>query len=354
MYQTHNDLLGVPIFSERIAIFSFLALLSGIIFLCTSFYKFSIGSFCQAGAILTLTSFILFAINFHMATRNPATNTVEIEIISSSIVWLLATGLIGVLLVFNFTYAFIPKPHLDMLAIHAHFGFAGWIVLLTLGVASKLLPNILSSKNVNGIFIKLSNIAINTGLIILLISIYWELPIVYRIISAGVIASGILFFCYFIIKVFINRTRNNFNKAEKPTVISFMFLLIALPIGILLSTEILSPETRVVISVIYGLIFIFGFSGTLILSHTLKIIPNLILKIRYQNLNEQTKDPFTKYPILKETSITMILFIGAVFTLCISFIIKWNWGIKISASLLTCAAALYNYTILRAIFYKMK
>lgn len=353
VYQMHYVLFEVNIYSETLAKISFLALFSGMLLLCISFYQFSLGILCQAGALLTLFSFITFALNIFMALRQSDSDHPETDIIATSVIWLLATGTVGVLLVFNFTNVFIPRSHLEVLTIHAHLGFAGWIILLVIGVYSKIIPMFYLAQKINKTPSKVAHILINAGLVLLSVSIYWDLSVVVRMISSLLLSAGILFFLYFVFNAYLKRNRQQSDTGLNLTTLSFLFLFATLPIGILLSSEIPGNKTTVYLSIIYGIVFIMGFSGTIIIGQALKIVPFMLWVNKYQH--QTTETPFPKELISEMLAQWMMfLFLGGVMGLCFSIIAASANGIRIASLSLTGAALLFNYAIFSAIRFRYR
>jgi hypothetical protein len=355
IYQMHYVVFEVNVYSNILAKISFLSLVTGIILLCISFYQFSLGTICQAGALLTLSSFILFAFNIYMAIRKSKSDFLEIDIITTSVIWLLATGIIGVLLVFNFTHVFIPKSHLEILTIHAHLGFAGWIILLIIGVSSRIIPMFYLVEKINKKPLNYSYILINTGLLLLSVTIYWDLPLTFRMVSSFLLSAGILFFLFFVLKAFLRRNRKRLDIGLNLTTISFLFLLATLPMGIILSTGILEAKTTITVSLLYGVTFIIGFCGTIIIGQTLQMIPFMLWVNKYQHLEEEIKTPMPKDLTLENLAKWMsFLFLGGVLTLCFSLISENSMGVRIASLLLTGSSLLFNYTIFRAIYSRYR
>jgi hypothetical protein len=265
------------------------------------------------------------------------------------------TGVIGVLLVFNFTTVFIPKPHLEILTIHAHAGFAGWILLLIIGVSSKVIPMFYKTEKTTKRLITYSHLLINAGLLLLSISIYWQADSLFNIISSLILSTGILFFLYFIIKAFLESKRKFTEVGLDLTSVSFIFLFTMIPLGILLSSGILNPKTTVMISLLYGILFIIGFCGTIILGQALKIIPLMLWKNKYPHPTEKMITSIPEDLISEKVARWMTyLFLTGIILLSASFVFRFSLGINIAAVFLGTSSLLFNYTIYRAILYKPK
>jgi len=109
--------------------------LGGLTLLIYSFWKFLPGLPMQLGSLLLLSGILIFALQVFWAAKKNRENNLRQEYITTAFVWLAAGALLGVLMVFNFRFAFLPKDHLDFLRIHAHMGIAGWFLMLIIGLS---------------------------------------------------------------------------------------------------------------------------------------------------------------------------------------------------------------------------
>lgn len=342
------------IFSERLVIACFYSLMPGIILLSYSFWKFETGPLCHVGACLTLISFILFGLNFYISVKRCKSWEIESDIISTSLIWLLTTAVIGVLLVFNFSYTFIPISHLEILKIHAHIGFVGWLFLLTQGIASRLFPLFLASPQPSKVPLKYSCYLSNVGLIIMGISIYAQFPIHMIFLSSLFIIAAIISFLYYIHKIFIKRTRRNFDTGLKLTFLSFIILTITIPFALIIPYDLIDPSSMMIIRIIYGILVLLGFSGTLILGQTLKIIPLLLSICRDQIIPGDIEMILSNELISEKLSNgVMYSFLTGLSGLAISIKLNEVTGIQASSILLIISAILFNFNLANA-FYKQQ
>jgi len=350
LLQTLPITFQASVFSERLGKWCFYTLLTGLLGLTYSFWNFDMGIVCQSAACLLLVSFILFAINFYLSVRSTASWSIESELVSTSIIWLLTTAAIGLLLVFNFSFAFIPISHLEILKIHAHIGFIGYIFLLIQGISARLMPMFLVSIKPDEIPLKISYYLCNAGLILFAACIYLKLPPSITLLSSILILTGITFFLYYLYQVYQHRTKKHLDVGLKLTLISFIILMITLPLALIIPYNIFNSANMMNVRIIYGVLILLGFSGALILGQTLKIIPFLLW------LYNLKKNPLTENPPLpknliseKLSKVVMNSFLLGLAGLVISIGIKSSLGIQASSVLLIISALTFNYTILKSI-----
>lgn len=332
---------------------SFYCLLIGLILLIPNLWTFNIGIWLHVGSCFTLLSFILFSYAFLNSFLKSTKWFIEYDFIVASNIWLLLTGLIGVLLIFNFTNIFMPITHIDVLKIHSHMGILGWILQLIIGISSRLLPMFLITKNINTKKLNYSFYLINGGLVLFSTSVYLSLNISWMYVAIGIIEFGICIFLYHIFSIFSKRVRRNLDTSLIMTYSSFVVLLILLPIAILLPSSILKESTMMTFRIVYGIMILVGFSGSLILGQALKLVPFIVWMYKFQKLAGCQKTPLPKDLISETISryVQYLLWCGLV-GLILSIICNTPIGILLSAGILVVSAILFNINIAKALLYK--
>ena len=139
-------LIEGELYSNKLAYVSFTLAALGIPFLIYGFYVFDMGLHTQCGGILIILAIIIYLINLAVSMVKSNHESVHAFFIFTAAIWLLATTIVGLLLLYNFTEPLLPKSSLDYLPLHAHIGIVGWFLLLVMGVGSRLIPMFLISK----------------------------------------------------------------------------------------------------------------------------------------------------------------------------------------------------------------
>ena len=145
-HQLLPALIDGKLSSDLLAYLSFAFAAVGIPLLVTGFYLFQTGWLLQTGAILVNAAVIFYLVNVVCSIYESKKCGVQAVFVATATLWLFATVFFGLLLVFNFTRAWLPENSVEYLSLHAHMGIAGWFLLLVLGVASRLIPMFLISK----------------------------------------------------------------------------------------------------------------------------------------------------------------------------------------------------------------
>jgi len=355
LYQMFPVIFETEIKNEGLGRLSFYALMSGLLFLAHSFWVFNVGYAFHIGGCLTVLSLVLFSYVFYSSVRGCPNWKIEFDFISTSVLWLLLTGLVGLLLVFNFSYPFIPKSHLEILKIHAHMGLVGWIVLLVIGVSSRLLPMFIIAKSPDTTPLKYSYGLINTGLFLFCVTVYFALPAWLIYVSVFLIEAGIAIFLYFMYYVFRERIRRKLDAGLTLTFISFLLLVAVLPLAMLIPSAVLPEKSMMTLRIVYGVMILLGFSGALILGQALKIVPFILWMYRFQQFSGTKKIPLPKDMVSEKISgAVMYLFLGGLLILLVSLILNSIPGNKAAAILLIVSAILFNINIAKALFFKIK
>lgn len=356
LYQLLPVILDTPLYNETLAKITFVTFTSGIICLAWAFWNFYIGIHIQVAAILLLLSFSLLVVNVVMTANNAPKWTTEADFIVTSAVWLLLTGLLGTLMAFNFTYPLLSKSHLLFLKIHAHLGIAGWFVLLIMGVGSKLIPMFLLSHNLNTKKLNYAYYLVNIGLIGFSADLFFRDEKAYLQVYALFMASGILFFISFLYEAYRKRVRKQLDIGLKHSFVAFLFFLLPILIGIVLSFKpSLNEKFMLQIYLVYGASVFLGFITSLILGQTFKTLPFIIWMHRYSKVAGRQKTVLSK-DLYSQTLVNAqyVVYLVAMPTLIVGVLLSASVIIKTGAVLLLATALLYTINVLKIVMHNYK
>ncbi|MGX5689382.1 hypothetical protein [Arcticibacter tournemirensis] len=339
----------------RLPWLSFILFIGGLCLLTHSFWVFQPGIAMQAGGLMLLTSVLLFAgVILQTAGSNKKKAGIHQEFIITSCIWLIATVVLGVLLVFNFRYAFLPKDHLLFLKLHAHMGIAGWFLLLIIGVSSKLIPMFLVSRKQNEGLLKWSYYLVNTALILFLADTYISGINIKTFIIAFVLISGIIMWFIYIVQCFGSRLKKHLDLPIVHTVLSFVLLTVSiLVLPFIIHYHISGNPASINMTKLYGSLLFMGWISALILGQAFKTLPFIVWVKEYEHLAGKGKTPLPadlyKKGILKAQTITFTLF-------CLSF----YTGLILKSDSLLCAgivclittALLYIFNIITVLRHR--
>lgn len=342
-----NQLLPVilekELFSIRMGWWSLLFLVPGIILLVYSFWVFEPGLYMQIGSVLILIGVFLFVLNvLFTITKGKQASSVFAEFILTSCLWLFLTISLGVLMVFNFQYPFLPKEHLQFLRLHAQMGISGWFLLLIIGVSAKLIPMFLLSSYQKTNLLTVSYYLINGALITFLIDGYLHGLNFNTYFILGLGTSGIGFYFAFLYQCIISRIRKGIDKPMVQSLSSFILLGIGiLVLPVILYYHIQNDAYAVQLSVLYGTFIFMGWVSTLILGQTFKTLPYIIWVKHYEQLTGKFKIPLPADLINNRLlSVQLIAF----FIFLVSFLVGFLLRISVlkylgAVSLIMCSTS---------------
>lgn len=291
-YQLLPVLLECNLYSNKLPWLTFALFIPGVICLVYSFWTFEPGLHMQMGATLLTLSVGTFCITIFKTAAKSSTLSIHKEFISTSCIWLLATVILGSLLVFNFQYAFLPKDHLHFLKLHSHMGIAGWFLMLIIGVSSKLIPMFLVSKIQRQGLLTWTYYLINISLLLFIIDgyIYGITSRTYGIV--GIMIIGLTTYIIYVKDCFKSRLKKKLDIPILKTAIAIVMLgaaVVILPVIIYYSER--NSELSRHYTTFYGMLLFMGWISALIMGQAFKTLPFIIWVKKYEHLSGKNKIP---------------------------------------------------------------
>lgn len=295
LYQLLPVVLEGKLYSERLAIYTFGLLGTGTILLAYAFWNFEVGWVMHVAACCLFASFLLFTINVVQTARKAPKWLVEADFIVTSAIWLLMTGLVGLLMAVNFSMPFLPEEHVHYLKLHAHMGMAGWFLLLIIGVGSKLIPMFLlahvkETKKLNWAY----NL-INGGLVLFVFD-HMVLRMGLLAFCAALVAGGVVLFLLYIQEARKTALRKETDLGMKQTFVALGLLVLPLVLVFVVSGsgQRIAPQLMSSIYLVYGITVFLGFVTALILGQTFKTLPFIVWMHAYEDHVGRFKTPLPK------------------------------------------------------------
>lgn len=267
--------------------------------------------------------------------------------------WMLATIVVGVLLIFNFQYQFLPKDSLHYLPLHAHFGIVGWFLMLVLGVGSRLIPMFMISKYSNPKLLWTVLVLVNSGLILFTASFLKQWSVYLYFVSILLIMVGIILFAKFCFKAHKDRIRKKVETQLKVSILSSLMMLI--PALVLMCILVFSSASKDFskLGLVYGFLIFFGWITSIIFGMTFKTLPFILWNKKFHQKASKGETPNPKDLFNQKIFDIMIAFyfVGfIIFVVSIPFVNDIT--LKIGAASLIIASLLYNYNVFRMVFFK--
>ena len=353
LYQLLPVVLDCKLYSEKLAVYTFGLLAAGTILLAYSFWYFQVGWTMHVAACCLFVAFILFNINVMQTARTAPHWTIEADFIVTAAIWLLVTGLIGLLMAINLSLPFLPEDHVHYLKLHAHIGMAGWFLLLIIGVGAKLIPMFLLAHPKDTKKLNWSYNLINAGLVLFIFDhmlLHTKLLPLY----AGMVTLGVGLFL-----LYLRDARNTMHRKEvdlgmQQTFVALALLLLPLGLMFVVSTEMGLPQQLLSATyLVYGISVFLGFVTALILGQTFKTLPFIVWMHTYENHVGQYKTPLPKdmysHTLLRWQNIT---YLSGLVVLLTGVWFRDQQVILSGAIAFTLTAILYTVNVFRMLLHK--
>ncbi|MBI3137047.1 MAG: cytochrome C oxidase subunit I [Sphingobacteriales bacterium] len=341
-----------PLHSMRLAQLSFILAALGIPLLVYGFYVFDMGWPAKWGGRLILLSVLAYLINLLKSTGRGRAMNVHAVFIITAAGWLFLTAFLGLTLVYNFTYAFLPKETLVYLPLHAHAGILGWFLLLVTGVGSRLIPMFLISKYQNNRLLWVIYAGINGGLLLYLLSFFMApgLPFIY---PGTLILLSFGLFVFYLSGVFRARIRKQVDEPMKVSLLSVAMMLLPIVILLLLAVWKYTGTAHARYALLYGFVIFFGWITAIILGMTFKTLPFIIWNRLYHDKAGRVKTPNPKDLYAGSLFNAMAITYLAGFLCAGAGIFGAEWLLlKMGAGLLLLSAILYNLNVWKTCLHK--
>lgn len=347
-------LIEGALYSEKLAYISFYSAAMGIPLLAHGFYVFNMGLFTQCGGLLVILAIIAYLVNIAMSMVKSKQENVHAYFIFTATMWLLATAIVGLLLMYNFTNPVLSKSSLHYLSLHAHLGIAGWFLLLITGIGSRLIPMFLISKYTNNKILWSIYAIINAGLLIFIFIFLYAGNAMLMFIPVSMLIAAIILFGYFCFKSHQQRIRKKLDEQMKLSLVSVCMMLVPVIFLVLVIALIsISPgeNTRLVIT--YGFIIFFGWISAIILGMTFKTLPFIVWNKAYHKLAGRSKTPNPKDLFSNRIFTFMgISYISGFVLFAAGILLNVTWLLQVAAALLLVSAILYNWLVFTLIVHK--
>lgn len=348
-------LIEGQLYSEKLAKYSFYLAAIGIPMLVYAFYVFNMGPIAKWGGRFVVISVLLYLINIAKSIDKSGKRNVHATFVLGAVIWLFLTVLVGLALVYNFTYNLLPKDHLHYLYFHAHLGIIGWFLLLVIGVGSRLIPMFMISKYTNNKLLWTVFVLINLALLFFVLFFYsMEALVGLTYIPVLLILAAVIMFGFYCYKAYEHRLRKQIDDQVKISLLAVAMLglpVIMLAIVISLLVSISDLETNLVLT--YGFLIFFGWLTAIILGMTFKTLPFIVWNKVYHKKSALGKTPNPK-DMLDPTifKIMALSYLGGLVLFAIGIMTATSILLNIGSLLMLVTAILYNFNVFKVINHK--
>jgi hypothetical protein len=275
LYQFLPVALGEPIRSERLAHLTFALYAPGLL-LFVGGLAGGRQEVMLPGAALFGTGLLLFVGNLGATLHRCRERTLTWWALVPANFFLLATVVLGISLAGNLRWNWLGGHRMVALGVHLHVAIAGWVLLVMVGVAHRLLPMFLLSHRAPEAPGKVAVGLLTAGTAVLLAFHHFLTPLV-RWSVAALLAGGLLAFLVQAVLFFRHRKKPGLDPGLRLAALALAFLAAALGMAPGYVTRGLSapgPATAYVVALLGGIsLFVAG--------HHYKIVPFLVWFHRY-------------------------------------------------------------------------
>ncbi|MCZ2100506.1 MAG: cytochrome C oxidase subunit I [Chitinophagales bacterium] len=348
-------LIEGQLYSEKLAKWSFYLAAIGIPMLVYAFYVFNMGPIAKWGGRFVVIAVLLYLINIAKSIDQSKSRNVHANFVLGAVIWLFLTVLVGLALVYNFTYNLLPKDHLHYLYFHAHLGIIGWFLLLIIGVGSRLIPMFMISKYTNDKLLWTVFILINMALLFFVVFFYWMealvgltyIPVIFILVA--IVMFG--FYCY---KAYQHRLRKQVDDQVKISLLAVAMLALPVMMLILVITLLLTvtgQETNLILT--YGFLIFFGWLTAIILGMTFKTLPFIVWNKVYHKKSALAKTPNPKDLFNPQVfKVMIIVYLIGLIMFAVGILMMQDVLLKLGAIFMLITAVLYNFNVFKVMNHK--
>ena len=345
-YQYIPQIFSRKLYSVILAKIGFWIFMFGSLMLVFAFWQNSFGGMLIGAAHTLSLPFLILLINFAITAIKSPKRDLEQWYFIASILWLLATVVVGILLTMNFNSPIFSGSHLEWLKLHANIGFTGWFLLFILGLAAKSLGRSEEPKSKK--MLQTAFYLINAGLLLYLFyqghnqTKQVDIPLL-------LIVVGIIIALIYLAKLLTKKQSGGL------TSIFVVLFFLAIPVGLaffLIFTSSTDTDLITRAGIIYGISVILGFVALWTFSQLTSLLSFIkpLLNSEKGSKNNWDIKQTTDYLSISH----LASYIVAVFTLIIGILLKEAIINQVASIVLIASALLFNIRLFKVIFLKIK
>lgn len=236
---------------------------------------FSRTTLMLVGAVTFGTAIVLFIANLAVTLRASDRRDVTWWALACATFYLGVTLVLGLALTGNLRWGYLGAGRLNALGVHLHVALAGWVLLVMIGVAHRLLPMFLLSHGAGDRFAKAAVALVATGSGVLAL-LHHAPPLVSHWLPSLLIALGCAAFLVQARAYYVKRHRRTLDPAMRLAAAGLALLMLAL----LVSWPVVFGLAAARLAVGYVMAVILGMS-LFVAAHHYRIVPFLVWYHRF-------------------------------------------------------------------------
>jgi len=334
LYQFLPVALGEPIRSARAAHAGFWLYVPGVAAFVAGLLAGS-ATLMAAGVIPLAAGVLVFVGNLGATLRRAARRDLTWWALAGADLYLLVTLVLGLALAGNLRGGYLGGSRLLAVGTHLHVALGGWVLLVMVGVAHRLLPMFLLSHGAGDRYARAAVALLGAGAGVLAVGHHGP-PIVSLWLPAILLGSGLI--------AFLLQAGSFYRHRHRPTLDPGMRLAAAalgvLAVGVALAGPAMLTGGRLHLATTYVLVLILGLS-LFVAAHYYKIIPFLVWYHRFGPLAGKRKVPSVSelFSARQATAAGALLVLGTL-TLAAAAALGAPVGARTGAVLLSAGAAI--------------
>jgi hypothetical protein len=286
LYQFLPVALQVPIRSTRIAHMGFTLYVPGLL-LFIGGLLLGRAPLVLGGAVLFGSALLLFVGNLAATLKRAPERNLTWWALAGAALFLTITVVLGAALAGNLSRGYLGAHRFLALGVHLHVATAGWVLLVMLGVAHRLLPMFLLSHGAPEWPAKLALALVAAG-VALLVALHHALTPPLTALTALLMGSGVIAFLAQAALFFRHKKKPTLDPGLRLAGVGLAHLLLAVLIAPLFLTEGLAAPR---LATAYGVALVLGALSLFVAGHYYKILPFLIWFHRFGPLVGKQKVP---------------------------------------------------------------
>jgi hypothetical protein len=275
VYQLVPVALGTTLWNETLGWVHFCLHALAVPGMVYSFWHWNLKWLAVFGGVVAL-GIVVFSLNTLLTVKGSARRDTPAWAIVLATAWLLTTVLVGMTLVANRMWAFIPLNPVSLLRAHAHLGLVGFFVTLLQGVGFQLVPMFTLGEIRHWWLAKTGLWCSQLGLLALLPGLVWQLDLL-AFGGALAITIGLLFSGLGLKRALATRKKRRLD----PGLVAFLWGGVGLWVAAVVGTALLLPgwdlgfERGVATTMGYALLGILGGLLPCVAGMMCKVVPFL-------------------------------------------------------------------------------
>lgn len=274
LYQFLPVALGEPIRSIRTGHLTFALYVPGLAAFVTGLWL-GATAVMLAGAITFGSALLLFALNLGATLRRAPRRDVTWWALAGADLFLTVTVVLGLTLAGDLRWAYLGAARFTALGTHLHVALGGWVLLVMVGVAQRLLPMFLLSHGAGDRCAKAAVGLIAGGAAVLAVGHHGP-PLISRWLPAVLLASGLVSFLCQARQFYRHRHRPALDPGLRLAASAMGLLSVALVLAGPVVLGAASPR----LATAYVLVLVLGIS-LFVAAHYYKIVPFLVWYHRF-------------------------------------------------------------------------